>query len=181
MVYQKHVFYLKTSAKNIMCFGTQAYCTLLTLLEGCRFNLLKYSSEKSVWSAILKRFTDFQAHQHAGGQNKYPCVMCVCVCVCARSIYTKLGEAVTLLHKEDMNWCWWKKSWTTWVASVVKHWLKRVKPPELVQKLLPSVVWQTKTLYRTSHSLIIIYPGASKKKIHKVAIVCKMCGSKPSG
>ena len=93
MVYQKHVFYLKTSAKNIMCFGTQAYCTLLTLLEGCRFNLLKYSSEKSVWSAILKRFTDFQAHQHAGGQNKYPCVMCVCVCVCVCEVH---------LHKT-----WW--------------------------------------------------------------------------
>ena len=29
--------------------------------------------------------------------------MCVYVCVYARSIYTKLGEAVTLLHKEDVE------------------------------------------------------------------------------
>ena len=86
-----------------MCFGTQAYCTLLTLLD---VNLPKYSSEKSDLH-FQNAFKDFQAHQHAGGQNKYipMCHVCMCVCVCARSIYTKLGEAVTLLHKEDMNWC----------------------------------------------------------------------------
>ena len=57
------------------------HCTLLTLLGRMQIypNILPRSPSDLHFENAFK---DFQAHRHAGGQNKYPCVMCVCVCVC---------------------------------------------------------------------------------------------------